>query len=76
MIFCILSFLGLCIVLGDNSAPRQAAGAALAIGFTVVPYVFARCIEKGSEDIRRTNELLEKIIALQTEPGTPPGKVA
>jgi hypothetical protein len=41
-------------VLTANSAPQQAALAAISADFAVLPYVFARCIEKigGPREIK------------------------
>jgi hypothetical protein len=36
----------------SNGAPQEAAGAAIACGFAIIPYVFARAI---SELIRKEN---------------------
>jgi hypothetical protein len=38
----------------ENSAPKQAAAAAIAIGWAVVPYVLARAVEKigGPREVR------------------------
>jgi hypothetical protein len=33
-------------LLTSNGAPQEAAGAALAIGFAVLPYVFARAFDE------------------------------
>jgi hypothetical protein len=33
-------------ILFSNGAPQQAAAAAIAVGFAVIPYCFARAIEK------------------------------
>jgi hypothetical protein len=54
-------------VLGSGSAPQQAAGAAMAVGMAVIPYVFARSLQIYSTDQRqkrheeRVRELLERI---------------
>lgn len=55
-------------VAGSQSAPQQAAGAAMAIGFAIVPYVFSRCIQIiVSETYRREENatLVTHLIALE-----------
>jgi len=37
-------------LLTSNGAPQQAAGAALALGFAVLPYVFARAFDEMNRD--------------------------
>ncbi|MDO9357892.1 MAG: hypothetical protein Q7T70_02725 [Polaromonas sp.] len=52
----------------SQSAPQQAAGAALAIGIAVIPYVFSRCIQIiVSETYRReeSKRLIDKLDALE-----------
>jgi len=46
MLGCLAGGLGLVFALFLDSAPQQAAAAAISIGFAVVPYCFARAIEK------------------------------
>lgn len=63
MKFCyVLTFLGAVVgfvvlvvtVLFADSAPKEAAGAATAVGWAVVPYVLARAVEKigGPREVR------------------------
>ena len=55
-------------LIGSQSAPQQAAGAAIAIGLAVIPYVFSRCFQIAtSESIRRdeNKRLIEKLDALE-----------
>ncbi|WP_316979899.1 hypothetical protein [Shumkonia mesophila] len=44
-------------LLGAKGAPQQAAAAAIGIAFAVLPYVFARCVEKmtGPSEVRIVN---------------------
>lgn len=42
----VVAFFSLIGALTQDSAPRQAAAGVIAIGWAVVPYVFARAIEK------------------------------
>lgn len=48
-----------------ESAPQQAAGAAMALGWAVLPYVFVRAIDRmvASERQAQTNELLRGLRA-------------
>ena len=48
---------------GAESAPQQAAGAAMACGYAVVPYVLARAIQAlaDAENHQRQMDLLAKI---------------
>src|SRR5262245_2015770 len=53
-------------VTGANGAPQEAAGAAIAIGLAVIPYVFARSVEKlthvetGAEREERMHRIADK----------------
>ncbi|OVZ89950.1 hypothetical protein CBW58_18210 [Yersinia frederiksenii] len=38
-------FQGVFMVMGANSAPQQAAGAAMGIAWAVIPYCFAKAIQ-------------------------------
>ena len=51
--------------LSADSAPQQAAGAAMAVAIVVIPYVFSRAIaellgSKGEEQNERIIEILKK----------------
>lgn len=50
-VFSTLAMLMLFITMGslNNSAPQQAAGAAMALGLAVIPYVFTRCVLLAAE---------------------------
>ena len=55
-------------LVGSQSAPQQAAGAALAIGLAVIPYVFSRCVQILVSESRRRNEvdrLIDKLDQLE-----------
>lgn len=39
----------LLMTMAADSAPQQAAGAAMAVAWAVIPYCFARCVEKIGE---------------------------
>jgi hypothetical protein len=45
-----------------DSAPKQGAGAALAVAFAVIPYCFVRAIDlwdaAGEKELRKLNEML------------------
>ncbi|WP_049810495.1 hypothetical protein ABL850_14855 [Variovorax paradoxus] len=64
-------------IVGSQSAPQQAAGAAMAIGLAIVPYVFSRCIQIiVSETYRREEsaKLVTHLIAVEAaiaKTGTP-----
>jgi hypothetical protein len=45
---CVLALVQLGITFGAESAPQQAAGAGLALGFAAVPYCLARAIQQLS----------------------------
>lgn len=46
---------------GSGSAPQQAAGAALACGLAIIPYVFSRCIQLVQDrwDLRERDKLTQ-----------------
>lgn len=46
------------VMIFAESAPQQAAGAAMAVAWAVLPYCFARSVEKIGD--RTTSETLEK----------------
>jgi hypothetical protein len=48
---CIAAFMLFGAIVSSQSAPQQAAGAALALGVVVIPYVFTRCIEAVSRPL-------------------------
>lgn len=55
-------------LVSSQSAPQQAAGAALALGLAVIPYVFSRCIQIVVSETNRREEnqrLIDKLDALQ-----------
>lgn len=60
-----------------QSAPQEAAIAALAIALAVIPYVFSRCVQISSDrarNIKDTAALLDAIRALRSDAapvGTP-----
>lgn len=61
------AFLVLTLV-SSQSAPQQAAGAAIAIGLAVIPYVFARCVQIVISETHRREEsrrLIEKLDAIE-----------
>lgn len=52
----------------SQSAPQQAAGAAMALGLAVIPYVFSRCIQIIASETHRREEnakLVTHLIALE-----------
>lgn len=57
----VLTLLGAVVGAGDfllglvaaNSAPQQAAGAAMALAWAVIPYVFARAAEKLNAPVQK-----------------------
>jgi len=62
------AFLLVFTIVGSQSAPQQAAGAAMAIGLAIVPYVFSRCIQiiVSETSRRKENErLVTQLIALE-----------
>lgn len=55
-------------LIGSQSAPQQAAGAAIAIGLAVIPYVFSRCFQIATSESNRRDEnkrLIEKLDSLE-----------
>jgi hypothetical protein len=48
-------------ILGAQSAPQQAAGAAIACAMVIIPYVFTRMLEAEGEatEVRRAKKALE-----------------
>ena len=55
-------------LVGSQSAPQQAAGAAIAIGLAVIPYVFSRCFQIATSESNRRDEnkrLIDKLDALE-----------
>lgn len=55
-------------LVGSQSAPQQAAGAAIALGLAVIPYIFSRCIQIAiSETYRReeSQQLIDKLTAIE-----------
>lgn len=53
---------------GSQSAPQQAAGAAIALALAIIPYVFSRCIQiVVSETYRReeNQRLVDKLAAIE-----------
>ncbi|CAA2106093.1 hypothetical protein [Variovorax paradoxus] len=54
-------------IFGSQSAPQQAAGAAMALGLAVIPYIFSRCIQIAISEGNRRDEnqrLLDRLDAL------------
>lgn len=51
---------------GSQSAPQEAAGAAIAIGLAVIPYVFTRCVQL-SNDFSHRRDTDSRIIKLLEE---------
>ncbi|WP_085653216.1 hypothetical protein [Lonsdalea britannica] len=46
-LFSIIGFIeGVVMVSGANSAPQQAAGAAMGLAFSVIPYCFCRALQQ------------------------------
>jgi len=55
-------------LVSSQSAPQQAAGAAMAIGLAVIPYVFGRCVQIVISETHRREEskrLIEKLDSLE-----------
>ena len=62
-----------------DSAPKEAAGAAMALGFAVIPYCFARaCSEisgnSGGAAVRELKSLNEKLALISPKPVLPKPK--
>lgn len=84
LIITLLSTCGAAFVLisgfsGSNSAPQQAAVAALAVAMAVIPYVFSRCLQIDAD--RRAqqaalNDILATLKAAHPDAATPPPTVA
>lgn len=55
------SFILISTLMQAKGAPQEAAGAAIALCFGVLPYVFARCVEKmgGPREVRIVENTLE-----------------
>jgi hypothetical protein len=60
---------------GGKSAPQQAAEAAIALGFAIIPYCFTRAIEGLVFDSSRSDIIaaLKSIERAQVKAGTPIG---
>lgn len=55
-------------LMSSQSAPQQAAGAAISIGLAVIPYVFGRCVQIVISETHRREEskrLIEKLDAIE-----------
>ena len=72
---------GLVLVIGSmraNSAPQEAAAAAMGIGLAVIPYVFARCVQitkdraESLAAARKTASALEDISVKMDRPAGGP----
>ena len=61
-----------------QSAPQEAAGAAMAIALAVIPYVFARCIQiaKSESLAKQRHEEIVAAIRLGKEGASSPVEVA
>ncbi len=59
-------FMLLVAISASNGAPQQAAGAAIALGLAVIPYVFTRCIE-GSDTANWRKQMLAEAKKLAAE---------
>ena len=68
MVGCIAGGFKITGALYDDSAPRQGAAAAIAVGFAVIPYCLARALE-GLSQSRETKELtaLNEKVAVHTK---------
>ena len=62
-------------IAASKGAPQEAAAAAMAIAFAVIPYVFARCVQLTKDHLERLDHqkkliaLLEKLSASADAPG-------
>lgn len=57
-------------LVSNASAPQQAAGAAVALALSVLPYVFARCFQLGGQarkQAARHDDLLSALQSLRAE---------
>lgn len=61
-------------MLNATGAPQQAAGAAMACAFAVVPYVLARSIDGATnlDEAKKQTALLAQIVRNMTQPAPPP----
>ena len=54
----------------SNGAPQEAAGAAIAVGFAVIPYCFARCLQLWKHSTSGMNAFWGAIRSPHTEDTT------
>lgn len=52
-------------LVSSASAPQQAAGAAVAVALSVLPYVFARCFQLAGQQTKQAAQHVELMEALR-----------